>query len=71
LIDFFVDVLKTALGVVLGTVVSMVITGLMLKYFVIDKAMEHKKVKRLQKSFDKAIDKLEEFLEVQKKNGHP
>lgn len=65
--DFVIDVLKTALGVILGTIVGMVITGLMIKHFVIDKVMEHPKVKRLQKSMDRAIDKLEELLAS--KNG--
>ena len=68
--EFFVDVLKTALGVVLGTIIGAVITGLMAKYFIIDKIFSHPKVKRLQKSMDKAIDRLEQILEEkQKKNG--
>lgn len=68
--DFLTDVLKTAFGVILGTVVSMVATGFMFKYFVLDKAMENKKVKKLQKNLDRLIedldrvmDKLEELLE--------
>jgi len=65
--DFFIDVLKTALGVIVGTIVSMVITGFMVKYFIVDKVMSHPKIKRLQKSMDKAIDKLDGLLET--KNG--
>lgn len=68
--DPIVDVLKTAAGVVLGTVVSMVATGFMFKYFVLDKAMENKKVKkllgsvdRLTEDLDRALDKLEQLLE--------
>jgi hypothetical protein len=53
--------------VILGTIAGTVIMGLMVKHFVIDKVMEHPKVKRLQKSVDKAIDKLEQLLEA--KNG--
>jgi len=72
--DFLSDVLRTALGVILGTTVSMVVTGFMFKYFVLDKAMENKKVKKLQKSLDRlindldrGIDKLEEILQNGKK----
>jgi hypothetical protein len=72
--DFFFDVFKTALGLILGTVVSMIFTGLLFKHFVLDKAMENKKVKKLQGSLDRiiedidrAIDKMEELLET--KNG--
>jgi hypothetical protein len=68
MLDFIVDILKTALGVILGTIVGMVITGLMVKHFIIDKIMEHPKVKRLQKSIDKGIDRLEQLLEA--KNEH-
>jgi hypothetical protein len=73
--DFLTDVLKTAFGVILGTVVSMVATGFMFKYFVLDKAMENKKVKKIQNNLDRLIDdldrvmdKLEELLQV--KNGN-
>lgn len=74
--DFLSDVLRTALGVILGTTVSMVVTGFMFKYFVLNKAMENKKVKKLEKSLDRlindldrGIDKLEEILQNGKKQG--
>lgn len=66
-IDFWIDVLKMMLGMILGSVVTMVITGLMAKHFIVDKVMSHPKVKRLQKSIDKGIDKLEELLETKNK----
>lgn len=72
--DFFTDVFKMALGVVIGTIFGMVITGLMAKRFVVNPAMDSPKVKKLQKSLDRiindldrALDKFEELLEI--KNG--
>lgn len=63
------DIAKTALGVIAGTVVSMVITGFLVNRFVIKKVMANKDVQDLIRLFRESKGKLEELLEVQKKNG--
>lgn len=45
LTDFFVDLLKTMLGFIFGTLVSAIITGLLINRFVIKKIMQNQDIK--------------------------
>jgi len=45
LTDFFVDLLKTALGFIFGTLVSAIITGLLINRFVVKKIMQNQDIK--------------------------
>jgi uncharacterized membrane protein (DUF106 family) len=48
-IDFLVDLLKTALGFIFGTLVSAIITGLLINRFVIKKIMANKDIQDIIK----------------------
>lgn len=63
LIDFFLDLSKTALAFILGTVVSMVITGWMVNHFVIKKIMQSKDIKDMVKLIRQVKDELSEHNE--------
>lgn len=45
LTDFLVDLLKTMLGFIFGTLVSAIITGLLINRFVIKKIMQNQDIK--------------------------
>jgi len=45
LTDFFLDLLKTMLGFIFGTLVSAIITGLLINRFVVKKIMQNKDIK--------------------------
>jgi uncharacterized membrane protein (DUF106 family) len=49
LIDFFIDLLKTALGFIFGTLVSAIITGLLINRFVIKKIMQNRDIQDIVK----------------------
>lgn len=68
LLGFFLDVLKTMFGFVLGTIISAVITGLMVNKFVVKRIMGNKDIQDLVRLFHEGKDRLEALLEVQK-NG--
>ena len=45
LTDFFLDLLKTMLGFIFGTLVSAIITGLLINRFVVKKIMQNQDIK--------------------------
>jgi len=47
--DFLLDLLKTVLAFILGTLLSAVITGLLINRFVIKRIMENKDIKDIVK----------------------
>jgi hypothetical protein len=58
--DFLTDVAKTALGVVAGTVISMVITGFMVNHFVVRRIMRNKDVQDIIKMIHSLKDEIME-----------
>jgi uncharacterized membrane protein len=63
IITFLLDLLKTTLAFILGTVVSMVITGVMVNHFVIKKIMHNKDIKEIIKLIRQVKDELSEHNE--------
>ena len=63
IISFFLDLLKTALAFILGTVVSMVITGWMVNHFVVKKIMQNKDLQEIVKLVRQVKDELSEHNE--------
>ena len=60
IISFLLDLLKTALAFILGTIVSMVITGLMVNHFIVKKIMRNKDLQDIIKLIRQVKDELSE-----------
>jgi uncharacterized membrane protein (DUF106 family) len=66
-IDFFIDLLKTALGFIFGTLVSAIITGLLINRFVIKKIMQNKDIQDIVKLIRDTKDEIMKHNENGKK----
>lgn len=58
LVDFFVDLLKTAFGFICGTLVSSIITGLLINRFVVKKIIENMDIKDIVKLIRETKDEM-------------
>lgn len=69
-LSFLLDLLKTTLAFVLGTIISMVITGLMINYFVVQKILKNKDLQDIVKLIRQVKDALTEHNGKDKKDGY-
>jgi len=67
IVSFLWSVFQTALGVVIGTVLSAIVTGLMVNRFVVKRIVNNKDVKDIVKLVKDAKDAL---IEHNKANGN-
>jgi uncharacterized membrane protein (DUF106 family) len=65
--DFLLDLLKTVLAFILGTLLSAIITGLLINRFVVKKIMENKDVKDIVKLIRDTKDEIMKHNENGKK----
>jgi len=68
-LDALVNFLSTLGALVIGSIITTVVLGFMLDRFVLKKIFHNKRVQRLEKNLDKILDKLDQLVDQNGKEG--